>query len=288
MISLRPVARTQTISTQDFLKEYKEKEMPLVMEELTKEWPAKEMWSMEYFESLVGEQEVKLYDSEPSRDTKLQHAAQTTMPIKKYFEMLRNGEKDLRMFFFDILREAPVLREDFTFPEIGLKLFKKLPVMFVGGKGAKVQMHFDIDYADILLCHFGGKKKVMLFPPEMSKYMYHVPYSFSALFDVKFDAPDYVKYPALKHLKGVEAELNHGDVLYVPPGWWHYITYEEIGYSMAIRAFPRKPKNLYRMLKNLLYIRSVDGLMRMIKGQSWNDANEVAAVTQTHENLGLK
>ena len=38
--------------------------------------------------------------------------------------------------------------------------------MFFGGKGAKVQMHFDIDYADIFLCHFGGKKKITLFSPQ--------------------------------------------------------------------------------------------------------------------------
>lgn len=174
------------------------------------------------------------------------------------------------------------MQNDFSFPKIGLHWFKKLPVMFIAGNRAKVQMHFDIDYADIFLCHFGGKKKVMLFSPDQTPYMYHVPFSFSAYHDVDFENPDYEKYPALKFLKGQEAILEHGDVLYIPPGWWHYIIYEEIGYSMAIRSFPRDLKNVARMLRNLLWIRSVDGIMRMFLGQKWNDRNTKRALQRTN------
>jgi hypothetical protein len=286
MIELSAIAREKEITKEKFLGVYKAKEIPVVMENITKDWPAKAKWSLEYFESLAGDKEVKLYDSKPSYGKKLQHAAETSMPIKEYFKRLRNGENDLRMFFFNMFVELPILKNDFTFPDhIGLKFFKKLPVMFVGGNGAKVQMHIDIDYADIFLCHFGGKKRVVLFSPEQTPLMYHVPYSFSSLFDVDWDNPDYEKYPALKHLKGVVTELNHGDVLYIPPGWWHYIVYEEIGISMAIRQFPRSLGNIYKMLRNLLWTRSVEGIMRLVIGQKWNERNEKLSVTRTHQYL---
>ena len=134
--------------------------------------------------------------------------------------------------------DVPILQKDFSYPDMGLKFFKKLPVMFIAGNGAKVQMHFDIDYADIFLCHFGGKKKVMLFSPSQTPLMYHVPYSFSSLHDVDFINPDYEKYPALKGLKGVEVELNHGDVLYIPPGCPHegYAVENALNYSVGFRA----------------------------------------------------
>lgn len=285
MFSLPKVAKVKEITTDEFLNNYKAKGTPVVMQSITKDWPAKQKWSLEYFEALGGDNEVSLYDSQPSTDYKLQHAAEASMPLRDYFKILREGEQDLRMFFFDILREIPSLKNDFSFPEIGLNFFKKLPVMFIAGNRAKVQMHFDIDYADIFLCHFGGKKKVILFSPEQTPLMYHVPYSFSAYYDVDFENPNYEKYPALKHLEGCEVELEHGDVLYIPPGWWHYIIYEEIGYSMAIRSFPRDIKNFFGMLRNLLWIRSVDGLMRMIFGQKWNDRNAKVAIQRTNENL---
>lgn len=91
------------------------------------------------------------------------------MPFKDYLDRLAAGDNSLRMFFFNILSQVPVLTQDFSYPALGLNFFKKLPVLFVGGKGAKVQMHFHIDLADIMLCHFGGKKRVMLFSPEQTQ-----------------------------------------------------------------------------------------------------------------------
>jgi len=234
---------------------------------------------------VAGDKMVPLYDCIPSKDHKHQHASAVTMPLRDYLERLEQGKKDLRLFFYNILSGAPVLTKDFSYPQIGLRFFKKLPVLFIAAKGTKVQMHFDIDYADIFLCHFGGKKRVVLFPPEQTKYMYHVPFSFSSLFAVDFDTPDYEKYPALQYLQGEVVELNHGDVLYIPPGYWHYIVYEEFGMSMALRAFPGTPLNFFKMMKNLIVIRTIEQLMRKIIGQSWNERNERLAVSRTNKNI---
>ncbi|MGM0595011.1 MAG: cupin-like domain-containing protein [Pseudomonadota bacterium] len=285
MLNTRPTPRLDTLDSATFVREFKAPAKPVVLEGLTRDWPARQRWSAAYFRQVAGNRVVPLYDSKPATDHKHQHAAATEMPLSDYLDRLEAGENDLRLFFFNLLSEAPELAEDFHFPEIGLKLFKKLPVLFMGGRGAKVQMHFDIDWSDILLCHFGGKKRVLLFPPEQTRYMYHVPFSFSSLFGVDYDNPDYDRYPALKQLEGEVAELNHGDVLYIPPGYWHYIVYEEIGYSMALRAFPRTPANTARMLNNLLLVRTTEGLMRKLIGQRWNDRNERRAVERTHRRL---
>lgn len=287
MITTTSTERVGNIDKKEFLNQYKAKARPVILEKLTQNWAAREKWSMDYFKSVAGEKVIPLYDSKPSTDRKHQHAAATEMPLSDYLDLLDKGENDLRMFFFNLLNETPQLTQDFQFPDIGLKLFQKLPVLFMGGKGAKVQMHFDIDWSDILLCHFGGKKRVLLFPPEQTRFMYHVPFSFSSLFEVDYDHPDYDKYPALHYLEGEVAELNHGDVLYIPPGYWHYIVYEDIGYSMALRAFPRTPMNFARMLKNLLVIRTVEGLMRKVVGQAWNDRNERLAILRTHARLAM-
>ena len=129
-------------------------------------------------------------------------------------------------------KHLPQLLPDFRFPDLGLEFMTRLPVLFVGGRGSRVQMHFDVDLAHVLLCHFGGKKRVMMFAPDQTPYLYRVPFSFSALFAVKPDAPDYDRYPALRHARGEIAELAHGDALYIPPGYWHYVVYDEVGFSL--------------------------------------------------------
>lgn len=286
MIELEPTARIANISKEDFIRNYKTPQIPVVIEQLTATWPAREKWNLDYICAVAGDNIVPLYGGgDRARGRRHQHAARTREKLRDYIASLKQGENKLRVFFYNILSYAPKLTEDFTYPDIGLKLFTKLPVLFFGGKGAKVQMHFDIDLADILLCHFGGKKRVYLFTPDQAKYLYHVPFSFSSLFDIDVEMPDYEKFPALQHLKGSVAELEHGDVLYIPSGYWHYIVYEDIGFSMALRAFPRRPKGFSQLIYNILITRNIDALMRKIVGQPWNDRNELKALLNTHKNI---
>ena len=286
MLDLAPVERVEAIDKADFLSSFKKPGRPVVMEQLTADWPARSKWSVDYLKRTVGDHIVPLYDSDRAYGKKHQHAASAEMRLDEYMDLLLAGEKNLRMFFYDLMAHAPELTGDFRWPDIGLKLFKKLPVLFVGGAGAKVQMHIDIDLADILLSHFGGKKRVLMFPPEQTPFMYRVPFSFSSLADIDYDNPDFERFPALKNLSGQVAELHHGDVLYIPSGWWHYIVYEELGFSMAMRAFPMKPAPAAKMLNNLLVVRNTDALMRKLRGDNWILRNEKLAVSRTHERLG--
>lgn len=257
------------------------------MEDLTRPWPAREKWTLEHLVAVAGHVKVPLYDSQPSRGHKHQHAPAARMPLKDYLERLEQGEQDLRLFFFNLFAAVPELARDFSFPDIGLKFFKKLPVLFMGGKGARVQLHFDIDLSDNVLCHFGGPKRVMLFDREQTRYLYRVPFSFSALHEVRVDAPDYDRFPALEQVRGYIAALSHGDALYIPPGYWHYVIYDEIGFSLSLRAFPRTPRDTLPMVYNLAVLRPVEGLMRKIVGQPWNDWNERRAIERTHRGLRL-
>lgn len=277
-MELSPVARVATISQHDFLASFKRPCKPVVIERLTENWPAREKWTLDYLKRVAGKMQVPLYDGQPSRGREYQYAATARMTLGAYLERIAAGDNDLRIFSLNILAALPPLADDFSFPDIGLKLFRKVAFLFAGGAGARVPMHFDIDLSDLLLCHFGGRKRVMLFPPEHSRHLYRVPFSFSSLRAIDFDRPDYTRFPALKHLTGEVAELRHGDVLYIPAGYWHYIVYEETGFSMSLRALPREPVKVLRMAHNLAVVRSVERLMRKLLGPAWHARNERRAV----------
>ena len=285
MIQTTPTARVPSLSGDAFLCRYKARHEPVIIENLTRPWPARAKWSMDYLRAVAGDKIVPLYDSRPARGHSHQHAPSARMPLKDYIDLLKAGERDLRMFFYNLLSEAPQLTRDFSYPDIGLRFFKRLPVLFFAGKGARVQMHFDIDLADLLLCHFGGPKQVYLFPPEQTRFMYRVPFSFSSLFAVDFESPDFTRFPALRRLRGQVADLKHGDALYIPPGYWHHVIYRDIGFSMTLRAFPRQPRQLTQMIYNLAVLRTADGLMRRLIGDAWNVRNERLAVERTHRRL---
>jgi hypothetical protein len=277
-VELSPVTRVATISPDDFLARFKRPGKPVVIDKLTETWPAREKWTLDYLKRVAGNVPVPLYDGQPSRGREYQYAATARMTLRAYLDRLAGGENDLRIFSLNIFSALPQLADDFSFPDIGLRLFRKVAFLFAGGAGARVGMHFDIDLSDLLLCHFGGRKRVMLFPPAQSRSLYRVPFSFSSLRAVDFDRPDYARFPALAQLKGEVAELHHGDVLYIPAGYWHYIVYEETGFSMSLRALPRDPVKVARMLHNLVVIRAVERLMRMTLGAKWHARNERRAI----------
>jgi hypothetical protein len=71
----------------------------------------------------------------------------------------------------------------------------------------------------------------------------------------------------------------------MPEGYWHYMQYITPGFSMSLRAMPRKPKHLAKALYNILIMRYYDQLMRRFKGQNWIDYKNKQAVVQTRQNI---
>ena len=91
-----PIARIGAISKDDFLLKYKVPATPVVIENLTQDWPAREKWSADYFTQVAGNVLVPLYESQRAYGRKHQHAAATTMPFKDYLAGLQAGENHYR------------------------------------------------------------------------------------------------------------------------------------------------------------------------------------------------
>ncbi len=280
-----PVPRVKNISKADFIAQYYKPQQPVLIENLTKSWPAYEKWTLNYIQERSGDQIVPLYNNEPAKDKESVYAPKKEMKLYDYIELLKTQPTDLRIFFYELLKKMPELRNDFEYPDIGLKFFKKLPALFFGGGASKVFMHYDIDLPDSMHFHFDGHKSVTLFSPEQTKYLYRVPYSIHNLEDIDMDNPDFEKYPALQYAEGMQVNMQHGDALYMPSGYWHYIKYLDGGFSMTLRALPRSPKRFLNMLSNVVVMRNFDNFTRKYWGQKWLDYKDELAIRRTEKNL---
>jgi hypothetical protein len=74
----------------------------------------------------------------------------------------------------------------------------------------------------------------------------------------------------------------------MPEGYWHYMKYINPGFSMSLRAFPRKKSSLAKALYNIFIMRYFDVMMRKLKGQKWIDYKNDRAIKDTHKALGIK
>jgi len=284
-MKLKEIERVEKISRQDFVQNYVKANKPVILANLSKDWPAYRKWNLDYFAEELGEVEVPLYNSEPAKGKEYSRKPATKMKMKEYVELLKKGPTDLRIFFFNILQKCPQLLKDFSYPDLGIKFFKKLPVLFFGGEGSRVLLHYDIDLANNVHFNFHGTKEVILFPFEQRKYLYHVPYSIVSLEEIEFDKPDYDKYPALKFAEGFKVTLQPGETLFIPSAYWHYMRYLSPSISMSLRSFPTSLPKILQLLKNILFTMNYDNLMRKLRGQKWIDYKNKITLEKTNKNL---
>jgi hypothetical protein len=284
-LQLTPIERVKNISKEDFYNNYFKKQKPVVIEGLTHDWPAYQKWNLNYIKEVAEDKVVPLYDDRPVSHEDGFNEAHAKMKMADYVDLLQSKPTNYRIFLYNLMKEVPQLQNDFKWPDIGLRLVKQLPMLFFGGENSKVFMHFDIDYSNILHFHFHGEKQCILFDPEQTPFLYKVPHSLISREDIDFDNPDFEKFPALKKAKGLICHLKHGDVLYMPEGYWHYMKYLTPGFSMSLRAFPSKPSNLLKAAYNVFIMRHYDNFMRKRKGQAWIDYKNQKAIIDTHQHL---
>jgi hypothetical protein len=284
-MQLQEIDRVQNITKEEFRKNYLKPQKPVIIEHFVDDWPAVQKWTLAYMSKVAGDVTVPLYDDRPVRHDEGFNQAHAKMKMRDYIALLKEKPTRYRIFLWNILKEVPTLQGDYTFPDFGVSLMKKLPMLFFGGEDSYTFMHHDIDLANIFHFHFQGKKEVILFDQSQNDYLYKVPHSLIVREDIDFQQPDYEKWPALKKAKGYKGNLEHGEVLYMPEGYWHYMRYITPGFSMSLRAIARNPKNLGRAIYNITIMRHYDNLMRRIQGQDWIDKKNRKAILRTHSKL---
>ena len=281
-LNLSQIDRVHTITKEDFIKNYFKPQKPVVIERFIEDWPAFSKWSLDYMKEVAGDKTVPLYDDRPVDYNDGFNEPHATMKMREYVDLLKTKPTKYRIFLWNILKEVPELQKDFTFPDFGLKLLTGLPMLFFGGKDSHTFMHYDIDLANIFHFHFDGKKQCILFDQKQNKHLYKIPYSLITREDIDFSNPDVKKWPALKKATGYITNLEHGNVLYMPEGYWHYMKYITPGFSLSLRAIARNPKNLRKAIYNLFIMRPIDAIMRKVRGQKWIDWKNNYAIKKTH------
>lgn len=271
---LQEIERRSGLTAQEFQEEYLKKNKPVVFTDLTKNWAALNKWSADFFKTSYGGIQVPVFSSNYSKPGKGYMSSDREMPFKDFLEITEKGNTDLRLFLFDIFKHAPELKNDFQFPEVMSGFLKRFPLMFFGGEGAEVTMHYDIDCANVFLTQFVGNKRVILFPPEESQKIYHHPFTVKSL--ISPEKPDYEKFPALKNVKGYETILKHGETLFMPTRYWHYMHYLDFSFGLALRSqnnMASRSRGAFNFAAHFI----VDKGLNLIAPKQWHNWKEAKA-----------
>ncbi|KAL1122079.1 hypothetical protein AAG570_003485, partial [Ranatra chinensis] len=101
-----------------------------------------------------------------------------------------------------------------------------------GPSGTVSPLHYDPKHN--LLTQIVGRKRVLLYCPEDSEKLYsHGGLMLHNTAKVDPYEPDYESYPNYKFAKAYECHLYPGEMLYIPPKWWHHVRSLDVSFSVS-------------------------------------------------------
>lgn len=283
---LSVVDTVENITPEDFNKLYLKPRRPVVIKGLTNNWPAKQKWTPEYLKEVIGQKVAPLYDNSKADPSKSINSAATEMPFDAYIDLIRSQPTELRIFFFNIFKYAPQLLNDIVLPKDLMGGFiESMPAMFFGGSNSVTFLHYDIDLPHIFHTHFGGRKHVILFENKWKNRLYCLPNATYALEDYDVSNPDTARFPALEGVEGQEVFLEHGDTLFMPTGYWHWMKYIDGSYSLSLRAWDQSIARKAASIYNLAVKGGLDSLLKMAFKGNYATYREKVAIKRADKAL---
>jgi hypothetical protein len=103
-------------------------------------------------------------------------------------------------------------------------------------KGTVTPLH--CDYNDNLFAQVQGRKQFILYPPHVASKL-KLKQVDPVLFASEFDPlnPNFDLYTEMEGVQSVRCEVNVGEMLYLPAGWFHHV--KAISFSFSVNRWSR-------------------------------------------------
>lgn len=276
------IDEVDSISFEDFQKNYFIPQRPVKIKNLMKDSPAINKWSIDFFKEKLGNIEVGVFDDGVEILDRPNNIPIDKMNFGKYLDLIGKGPTDKRLFAFNVYKGNPELKKDIVIPKIANKVLPFTNLAFFGGEGSITRIHRDADNSNLFLTEFIGEKLIVLFDSKYDDLLYRYPYTIHSGIDI--ENPDYEKFPGLHHVKGKHLILKKGETLFMPAKYWHYIRYLSPGIGLNFRTLGSFP-NTMKGLTHVTITMQFDMLMRKVFGDKWFKYKTKKAIEAANKKL---
>nr|WP_255490920.1 cupin-like domain-containing protein [Spartinivicinus marinus] len=245
---MKPIDSIKNISVSAFNRDYVAQNRPLLIKGGIAYWDALSLWDNEYLNRNAGHNVV---DVETSRDqfegNLFDDAEKVWMPFSRFLERLTLSEGETDYFvgswlFPTLVADAPDIP---TFKAFSMPI-KRGMIMSRGGN--RIALHYD--WYQNMLCQVAGYKRLVLIDVTDTPFLYPLnsPVNYSP---VNIQNVDWSAYPEFCHATLFHADIEPGDVLYIPTLWWHAV--ESVDRNIMIsQSFYDTDSDLLFILKKML------------------------------------
>jgi hypothetical protein len=233
------VERVRGLSGEDFLDLYYAPGRPVIITGEMESWPALERWTPEHLARKVGRAPVEYQGGRagnPDYETDKDRHRQI-MPFDRFigeimaigfgndmYVTAHNGAAN-RQALAPLEEELGTL-DEYLAPGPGM--------MSIGPAGTFEPLQFDL--ANKLIAQVSGAKRVVMARPAETQRLYNQRDTFSAVRDIT-DEAQLNLYPLARAARTYEVDLEAGDLLFVPVGWWHQVTALDFSVTLTYANF---------------------------------------------------
>ncbi|XP_034192883.2 HSPB1 associated protein 1 isoform X1 [Osmia lignaria lignaria] len=174
-----------------------------------------------------------------------ENCSTVSMTLSEFINHITMNENDTKWYYFDYkymqewFKDKSEVINSITWKRFGIDKDGTDSTLWIGSKCAHTNCHQD-SYGSNLIAQIHGKKQWLLFPPSSSKFLQptRIPYEESTVYSkYNFFCP--TEEDEINVLKIQEKPklviLEPGDVLFVPPGWWHYV--ESLDLTVSVNTW---------------------------------------------------
>ncbi|PNT64835.1 hypothetical protein BRADI_4g33727v3 [Brachypodium distachyon] len=203
-LSCKEIERRSCISLEEFICDYFLRESPVIISGCINHWPAMTKWKdIQYLKRIAGDRTVPV---EVGKSYVCNDWKQELITFSKFLERMWSTVCPSNLTYLaqhPLFEQIKELQEDIMVP----------------------------DY-----CYAGGGELQSLnawFGPHGTVTPLHHDPHHNILAQVDLDNIDLKEFPRVENLDFMDCILEEGDLLYIPPKWWHYVRSLSISFSIS-------------------------------------------------------
>ncbi|TKW33817.1 hypothetical protein SEVIR_2G264500v4 [Setaria viridis] len=234
-LSSKKVERRSHISLEEFICNYFLCESPVIIGGTIDHWPARTKWKdIKYLKKIAGDRTVPV---EVGKNYVCSDWKQELITFSQFLERMWSTGCPSNLTYLaqhPLFEQIKELSEDLMVPDYcyaGGGELQSLNAWF-GPHGTVTPLHHDPHHN--ILAQVLGRKYIRLYPASISEDLYpHTETMLSNTSQVDLDNMDLKEFPRAENLEFMDCVLEEGELLYIPPKWWHYVRSLSTSFSVS-------------------------------------------------------
>ncbi|XP_065669283.1 lysine-specific demethylase 8 [Hydra vulgaris] len=230
------IQRITSPSLLHFEQTYMSKEIPIIISDGVQHWPAfsNRKWDINYIKKVAGSRTVPIEVGDKyTSENWTQKLISVSEFIDKY---ICTNNKIGYLAQHQLFEQIPELRDDICIPDYCCiseqENNRVMTHAWFGPKGTVSPLHHD-PYHNLFV-QVLGEKYIRLYDRKDSKNLYpHESQMLNNTSQVDLENVDTEKFPLFSQTNYVECVLKQGEMLYIPPKWWHYVRSLKTSFSVS-------------------------------------------------------